>query len=143
MMRTEAAPTHEVRVDDVRTTQSGKALEKRLMRQRTALLYALLFVVSFIFTTGFMVLTVLLWVAPDNMLGLVLAGLLSGAVFVASFATLRMLVFYHVLGDHKHEDEEHSMGHHVAKSVTYGFLALVAAVVVAGLLMNMADAFTA
>jgi len=142
MMRTEVPSAPVVRVDGVQATQADRALEGKLLRQRTALLYAVLFIVSFIFTTGFLVLTVLLWVSPDNMLGLVLVALLSGAVFVATFASLRMLVFYHLLQEHLQDEDDPGLGHHVAKSVTYGILAFVAAVVLAGLLMNVADAFT-
>jgi len=142
LMRNEEIPPHEVRLDDVGTTRAGQVLEKRLMRQRAALLYVLLFIVSFIFTTGFMVLTVLLWVSPGGLLGLVFAGLLSAAVFVASFASLRMLVFYHLLQEHKQEEDDPGAHHHVAKSVAYGFVALVAAFVLTGVLMNIADAFT-
>jgi len=105
------------------------------------MLHLVLFLCAFIFTTGVLVLSVLLWVRPDKPASLVFVGLFAGLVFVLSFATLRFLSLVHLFPD-THAQETGEDDHHIAKSVAYGLVALVFAVLLAGILINIASAFT-
>lgn len=110
--------------------------------KRRAWWHSVSFVVAFVFTTGFLALSVLLWVRPENLFALVVVGVVTSAVFVASFATVRMVILHKLAPGVRDEEEDPGMGHHVGKSVAYGFIALVGAIVLAGLLINVATAFT-
>jgi ABC-type Fe3+ transport system permease subunit len=101
-----------------------------------------MFFVSFIFTTGVAVLGVLLWVRPEEIFALVMIGVFSSCVFVLTFAALRMLVLHILLDEYPDKEEDPGMKHHLAKSFIYGFLALVLAVVLTGILAKMAVAQT-
>jgi cytochrome b561 len=75
----------------------------------------------------------------ENLVGLVVAGLLSATSFVALFAWIRTMVLEHSRG-RLSTPEEDDAEHHRAKSVAYGFVALVFAILLAGLIMNTASA---
>jgi hypothetical protein len=105
------------------------------------MLHAVTFVLAFIFTTGALVLSVLLWVRPGQPLSLVLTGLGAGVVFVACFAVVRFVSLRHLFPDPAAAQLGEPV-HHWSKSIAYGFVALVFALLLAGLLINVATAFT-
>jgi len=141
LMRTVSAPASDARVELSREKLCGHATQrKELLRKRT-FAHIGIFLCSFIFTTGFLVLSVLLWVRPDALEALVLTGILSAGVFVSVFSVLRVLMVRYVYPEYTQE-EDPGMQHHVGKSVTYGFLALVIAGLLLGILVNVASAFT-
>jgi len=95
-----------------------------------------------VFTTGVLVLAVLLWVRPDSFALLVAVGLGAGAVFVAVFAALRMLVFHALVPDTPQGEPEPGLSNHIGKSVAYGFVALAIALALTGIIVNLASGFT-
>jgi len=131
---------HTVRID---TTRAERVARTRMLKkkvQRRILVHLFVFLISFIFTSGVALLGVLLWVRPDTPLSLVVTGLFSGGVFVACFASLRMFVLHHFLNEYPNREEDPGTFHHVSKSIAYGFVALVLAVVLVGLFINIASA---
>ena len=141
LVREESTPVHEVRVADRRETVTTNTLYKRRTLRFRSVLHIAVFFFAFIFTTGVLVLSVLLWVRPDKPASLVFVGLFAGIVFVLSFAALRFLSLAHLFPD-THAQETGEEDHHIAKSVAYGFVALVFALLLAGILINIASAFT-
>lgn len=104
-------------------------------------MHVTVFVLAFIFTTGTAVLGVLLWVRPDSFVSLIFVGVFSSTVFVISFAVLRLVSLVHLFPD-TYARETGEEEHHLAKSIAYGFVALVFAVLLAGLLIRTVTAFT-
>jgi len=140
LMREERGNAYEVRVDEARREISGRKTGKQPhWRHRTAV-HVGIFIVSFIFTAGFLVLGVLLWVRPDTLLPILAVGILSSAVFVASFASLRMVILHGLFDEYPNKEEDPGLAHHVSKSIVYGFIALAVAVVATGLFVNFASA---
>lgn len=142
LMRT-AAPDAAVRVsvpNVAREEAARKQAERQAFMQRT-LVHLGLFVVSFVFTAGVALLGILLWVRPDTLLPLVLVGLFCAAIFVAVFASLRMLLVHRLMDRYPNKEDDPGTNYHVGKSVAYGFVALAVALLLVGLLMNVASAF--
>lgn len=98
------------------------------------------FVAAYVYTAGVALIGILLWVRPDTLLPLVELGILAAVVFVIAFSTIRVVVLHHVFRGEYEAEEDPGMEHHVAKSVAYGFVALALAVLVTGLLVNLASA---
>jgi cytochrome b561 len=97
------------------------------------------FIISFVFTVGASVLGVLLWVRPESFVSIVLVGLFASVVFIFCFTALRMFIL-HRLNTEDEEEKELGVNHHLSKSIAYSLVALVFAVVLAGLIVNVASA---
>ncbi|HCC05614.1 TPA: hypothetical protein DEP58_04950 [Patescibacteria group bacterium] len=137
-MREKPMPDYEVRVDGTRSEIAGRKVRPRW--QHRMQVHVIVFIVSFIFTAGFLVLGVLLWVRPDTLLPILAVGLLSSAVFVISFASLRMMILHGLFDEYPNKEEDPGLAHHVSKSIVYGFIALVVAIIIAGMLIKIASA---
>jgi cytochrome b561 len=145
-----------LRIDEHRLMRAGESppevpasgedairAQKRMERTRTmrrVWIHLAIFVVSFMFTAGFGLVSVLLWVSPDGLLALVIIGVAAASVFVATFAGLRIVILHRLMYDYFDKEEDPGMEHHLAKSVAYGFVALVFAMVLVGLLISTASA---
>ena len=140
LMREVPTSDHEVRVDSARREVVGRKVKEKPRWQRRLLVHVSIFIVSFIFTAGLLVLGVLLWVRPDTLLPLLVVGLLSSAVFVISFAGLRMVILHGLFDEYPNKEEDPGFTHHVSKSIVYGFIALVVAIMIAGMLITIASA---
>ena len=138
LMREVPTNDYEVRVDSARREVAGRKVHPRW--QHRMQVHVGIFVVSFIFTAGFLVLGVLLWVRPDTLLPILAVGLLSSAVFVISFASLRMMILHGLFDEYPNKEEDPGLAHHVSKSIVYGFIALVVAIILAGMLIKIASA---
>ncbi len=114
-------------------------LRKKKEFKKRVWVHVFIFIISFIFTIGFSVLSILLWVKPDAYLSMVIVGIVSSVVFVASFAWLRVFILHKMTETNKN-DEDPGMEHHVSKSIAYAFVALVLAVVIVGFIVNVASA---
>ncbi len=121
------------------TFTDGSLLMKKKEFKKRMWVHMLVFVVSFVFTIGFSVLSILLWVKPDAYASMVIVGIVSSVVFVASFAWLRVFILHKMTETNKNE-EDLGMEHHVSKSIAYAFVALVLAVVIVGFIVNVASA---
>lgn len=141
LVRAQDAPAHEVRIEARRDILDTHKRARRRAIHTRSVMHVAVFALAFIFTTGTAVLGVLLWVRPDSFASLVFVGVFSSAVFVVSFAVLRLVSLVHLFPD-THARETGEEEHHLAKSIAYGFVALVFAVLLAGLLINVATAFT-
>jgi hypothetical protein len=139
-MREEEVPAHEMRVDSARVDLSAQKQKTKKKIHRRILVHCVVFTVSFIFTSGVALLGILLWVKPDAFLQLVLVSLFSGIVFVASFASLRMFILHHFLDEYPNNEEDPGKFHHFSKSISYGLVALVLAIVLVGMFINVASA---
>lgn len=143
LMRDTEAPVYEQRVLGARDSLSALTDKRHARVKRRTFVHALTFIASFIFTTGVAVLCILLWVRPDSLVSLIVTGILSACVFVATFAGLRMHILHSVLDEYPNKEEDPGREHHWGKSIAYGLVALVLALVLAGLLINAASAFAA
>jgi hypothetical protein len=131
---------HEVRIEAARgEIDATKQLERERFIRR-AKVHAVAFVLAFVFTAGVALLGIVLWVRPDALVALVLVSLFSGLVFVACFAGVRILILHKLTNDYANRDDDPGMHHHLAKSIAYGFVALVLALLIAGLIVNVASA---
>jgi hypothetical protein len=139
-MRKENENFHEARIDLARTNLTGHQIKKTGMWKRRVIVHIVVFVLSFIFTSGVALLGVLLWVRPDSLISLVFTGVFAGIVFLASFASTRMFVLHNLLHEYPNREEDPGFAHHVTKSIAYAFVALVLAVVIAGVFVNLASA---
>lgn len=119
-------------VDDA-ILRKKKELKKRIW------VHVFVFIISFIFTIGFSVLSILLWVKPDAYASIVIVGIVSALVFVTSFAWLRVFIL-HKMDDNNKSEDDPGMEHHISKSIAYAFVALVLAVVIVGFIVNVASA---
>ena len=142
LMQQPAPADETVSLRSVGASREERTRVARAETKRRAWWHAVTFLISFIFTTGFLALSVLLWVRPENLLALVLVGIVTSLVFVGTFAAVRMIILHKLAPGARDMQDDPGMGHHVSKSVAYGFIALVAAIVLAGLLINVATAFT-
>lgn len=141
LVRDSTRPAHDVRIEDRRALlDEHHRAGQRSLRMRSVL-HVAIFGIAFIFTTGALVLSILLWVRPDRLLLFLVVGLAAGFIFVTSFAALRFLSLVHLFPD-AHARETGEEEHHLTKSIAYGFVALIFAVLLAGLLINRATAFT-
>jgi len=140
LMQTSDAPDHEVRIREARNAVDARKLEERVRWMRRAKVHVLAFLMAFVFTVGISVLGVLLWVRPESLISLVFVGIFSSLVFVAAFAAVRMLILHRIIDDYPNKEDDPGMQHHFVKSVAYGFVALVVAIVLAGLIINIASA---
>lgn len=142
LMRKEEVSYHEVRINSSRSDLDARKKENAKKWKTVTLVHLGVFVFSFVFTAGVLVLAILLWVRPDELLPLVLAGAFSALVFVVLFAGLRFFVLEHVV-THLDDTRDYSgatKAHDIAKSVSYGIVALVLAFVIAMLLIKIASA---
>jgi hypothetical protein len=141
LVREPTAGAHEVHLAERRVDLNAHARMRRDAVRQRSIIHLVVFVLAFIFTTGAVVLGSLVWVHPDELASIVFTGLFAGVVFVGSFAVLRFLTIVHIAPDRYalHTGEEE---HHVAKSVAYGLIALVFAMLLAGFLINTVTAFT-
>ncbi len=137
----EATSTREGTVGVADTVRERTRVRSQELKRRTWW-HVVIFILSFIFTTGFLALSILMWVQPGNLLALVVVGIITSVVFVATFATVRMIVLHKLAPGVRDEQDDPGMGHHISKSIAYGLVALVLAIVLAGLLINVATAFT-
>jgi Flp pilus assembly protein TadB len=140
LMREEKDNIHEVRIDLARTNLTGHQKKQATKWKRRVVVHVVVFALSFIFTSGVALLGVLLWVKPDSLFSLVITGVVAGVVFIVSFASLRMFVLHSLLHEYQNREEDPGFSHHVSKSIAYAFVALVLAVVVAGVFVNLASA---
>ena len=127
-------------VSESRVVTQERMLQKRILLKERSKLHVLVFFLSFIFATGTATLLVLVFVkSSENLLRLVLTGVVSAGAFVAVFAWMRYLLLSHPnMYTIQADDDEH----HVTKSIAYGFIALVIALVLAGLIITTASAST-
>ncbi len=140
LMHKEKEPEHVVHVDFVhKTVEENKQKSVKKWKLRASV-HVGIFIVSFIFTTGILMLGIILWVKPDAFLAFVLVGIFASLIFVFSFAGLRLLLLHKLINENVNKEEDPGLSHHVSKSITYGFVALVFAIVLAGLIINIASA---
>jgi ABC-type Fe3+ transport system permease subunit len=139
LLREEEIPAHTVRVDSARLDISLQKQKAKKKVHRRIMVHIVVFIVSFIFTSGVSLLGILLWVRPDTLLALVLVSVFSGAIFVISFASLRMFILHHFLHEYENEEDPGTF-HHISKSVSYALVALVLAIVLVGMCINVASA---
>jgi hypothetical protein len=93
------------------------------------------FIVSYIFCAGFVFLSVLVIGAPTPVV-LVVLGLTTSGLFVSTFAWLRMLIVHRLSLTHLETEDDPGFSHHFAKSITYGFVALVFALLLSALFVG-------
>lgn len=141
LMREKEESVHEVRVDDVRK-EIVRRNAKNNKATRRILVHIGVFIHSFIFTVGFLVLSVLLWVRPDTFFQIVLVCVFSSILFVTSFVILRMIILHTFLDEYPDKEEDPGVTHHIPKSIVYGFVALVFAILLTGVLIKIASAST-
>jgi len=140
LMREEKKSLHEERINLAHESLRG---HKKIAANRwkwKVLWHILIFTLSFIFTSGFALLCILLWVKPDSFTALVFSGILSGFVFIVCFAYLRILVLYHFLNEYPNKEEDPGFTYHISKSVSYAIVALILAVICAGIFAQLASA---
>ncbi len=135
----EAVPDHVLRLEDQGSLYRAQARMARRSFLRRFVWHVVLFCVAFVFTTGALVLAVLLWVRPDSFGLLVAVGLGASALFVGVFAALRMLVFHALIPDSRAQEPDRGLSYHLSKSVAYGFVALAVALALMGLIVNLAQ----
>lgn len=140
LMQTTGESPHVVRVDSARQEIDEKKKELSRRWKRRAKVHMGIFISSFIFSVGVFTLGTLLWVEPDDFLTLVVVAVSSSFVFVASFAWSRMLILHTFFNDYTNKEEDPGIMHHLSKSIAYGFVALVLALVFSGLIVNIASA---
>lgn len=141
LMRTQGNDlSHEIRVESARRDVEARKKKERYRWKHRAKVHVFIFAVSFIFSIGIFTLGILLWVKPGDLLPLLLTGLFSSTVFVGSFAWLRMFILHRLFDEYPNKEEDPGMSHHLTKSIAYGFVALVFALVLAGLVINVAQA---
>jgi hypothetical protein len=141
LMREPATPVGDARVLHVGAHDiERKKAAKRALMQRT-FVHIGAFIAAFVFTAGIALLGVLLWVRPDTLLPLVLVSVICSIIFVAVFALIRMLVLHKLMNMYPNEEDDPGVSHHMSKSIAYGLLALVIALLLTGLLVNFASAF--
>jgi hypothetical protein len=140
LMQETDVPVHEKKVDSIREDLDKIKKEKSKRWKRRALVHIFAFFISFIVATGVLMLGTLLFVKPDAPLTqLFMAGLFS-LTFIASFTALRMFVMHVLINEYPNEDDDPGVSHHLVKSISYGIVALVFAIVVVGLIVNIASA---
>lgn len=140
LMQTTEESSHVVRIDSAHREIEEKKKELSRRWKRRAKVHVGIFVSSFVFSVGVFTLGTLLWVEPDDFLTLVIVAVLSSVVFVVSFAWSRMLILHTFFNDYVNKEEDPGMMHHLSKSIAYGFVALVLALVFSGLIVNIASA---
>lgn len=141
-MRTPSVEPLILHVDTPQTASTERRIDQRARMVRRMVTHIGVFFVSFIFTTGVAVLSILLWVRPDELFALVLSGLFSSLVFVATFSALRLLVLHRLLDEYPDKEDDPGFSHHTIKSVVYAIIALIIALLVVGLIVNLATAGT-
>lgn len=82
----------------------------------------------------------LVWIRPESYRVLVLTSVLCGVMFVSLFASLRMYVLHRMLNEYPDREEDPGSEYHWSKSIVYGFVALVVALLLAGFLVSIASA---
>ena len=139
LMREEEVPMHVERVDEHRkTTDEREARQKRILLERS-LLHTVAFLLGFVVAAGVGTLSVLIIVrSPENLAGLVLTGLMASGAFVVTFSFIRVAVLSYASTHFTAPLETEPVTGHWGKSVTYGFLGLVVAILLAGLIINTA-----
>ncbi len=140
LMQTTGEAPHSVRIDSTRHELNEKKKESSRRWKRRAKVHTFIFLSSFIFSVGVFTLGTLLWVEPDDLFSMVIVSVLSSIVFVVSFAWSRMLILHTLFNDYSNKEEDPGMTHHLTKSIAYGFVALVLALVFASLIVNIASA---
>lgn len=131
-----------LRVESARDeVRAREGVARKALLQRSLVHFAVFFF-AYVFTAGLALVAILLWVRPDALLALVLVGLACSSVFVVVFASARVLMLHHVLNLYPNKEEDPGMHYHIGKSVAYGFLALIVAVLLTGLLVNIASALS-
>ncbi len=140
LMRVDDDPQHEERIRAVRNSLNERKIANKERWKKRALIHTGVFAISFVFALGVTVLGILFIVRPDVPLTQLFISFVFGAVFVATFAALRMLVLHHFLDDSFEREDDPGVTHHITKSIAYGFVALVFAVLLVGLIINVASA---
>ncbi len=120
-------------------TRATRAAAMRRFLRRAGV-HVLVFVGAFLVTSGFALLNILLWVRQDQLVGIIALGAMAALLFVAMFAGLRMLILHKLLDEYPNKEEDPGPARHWGKSIAYGFLALVVATILTGLLLNAAAA---
>jgi hypothetical protein len=96
-----------------------------------------------VFSIGASVILLLLFVrSSEDIAPLVFVGIIGGMVFVACFVFLRMFILHHYLDEYPDKEEDPGMHHHLAKSVVYGCLALIIAILLGSFLAYSVSAFS-
>jgi hypothetical protein len=93
------------------------------------------FTVSYIFCAGFAFLSVFA-LGVRAPIALVVLGLATSGVFVSTFAWLRMLIVHRLSLEYLETEDDPGFSHHLAKSITYGFVALVFALLLSVLFVT-------
>ncbi len=142
LMRSKKDVESDLRIDSARNEiKSIEKIKKEKLKHRTKV-HLIIFAISFVFTVGASVLGILLWVKPESFASIVFVGVFSSVVFVTCFAFLRMFILHKINFDVAvpENDEDLKTEHHLAKSIVYGFIALVFATLLMGLIVNIASA---
>ena len=132
--------THELRVMNARQELEAKKralLEKRIRRAKV---HVVVFTIAFLVSLGVFTLGTLLLIEPDDLVTLVFVSIISSASFVAIFSWLRMYILHTLLDEYPNKEEDPGYTHHLTKSIAYAFVALVIALVLVGILVNVAVA---
>jgi hypothetical protein len=141
LMRKPTPTPSEARVEYLRSEETKSTAQKRKLLITRTLVHVGAFLAAFVFTAGVALLGIVLWVRPDELLPLVLVSVFCALVFVTVFAMVRVVVLHKLMNLYPSKEEDPGMEHHISKSVAYGFLALVLALLITGLLVNFASAF--
>lgn len=128
-----------------RVDSSRAEIEKHKVRERSrwirrARIHAGIFAIAFIFTLGIFTLGILIWVRPEELFSFVMVALFSATIFVSCFTWLRMFILHKLLHEYPNKEEDPGVEHHLAKSIAYGFVALVFAMVLADVIIKIAQA---
>lgn len=138
LMRNEEEKTHELRVESARFEHEARKKGLVLMKKRRVKIHIGIFTISFLFSLGVFTLGTLLLIEPDDLVMLVFVAIISSVAFVAMFSWLRMFILHTILNEYPNKEEDPGTMHHLSKSIAYGFVALVLALVLVGILVNVA-----
>jgi len=140
LLKEDDVAVHDARIDSIREElNKQKSGEKKRWKKRT-FVHMFVFALSFILSTGILVLGTLLFVRPDSPMSQLFMVAIFSVTFIASFSGLRVFILHSMLNDYPSEEEDPGMNHHMPKSIAYGFVGLVLAVVLIGFIVNVASA---
>lgn len=119
--------------------QEADAVQKRFMRR--VWVHAGAFVAAIVSAAGIFLIGTLLAVhSSEDIAPVVFISILAAGVFVATFTLVRMVVLHLLTDDYPDKEEDPGIHHHLAKSITYGFVALALALLCIGLMLKRVSA---
>jgi len=140
LMKKDDVEVHDARIDSIREELNKQKGEEKKRWKKRAIVNLFVFVISFILATGILVIGTLIFVRPDNPMSQIFMVGLFSVSFISAFAWLRIFILHTILNDYPTKEEDPGMNHHLPKSIAYGFVGLVIAVVLIGFIVNVASA---